>query len=137
MFLISPGYSPSLWLSSVPGGPVREGCGGGPTRVKPSAPLGPGRSSEEEPEAEETGLDLRAGMAVEERYAEISKQKFLQICIFIIFCDLKNKVVSFRRLFLEHHLNILFTVNWFTLFSAHFHVFTWGRQVTMEENTAT
>lgn len=36
--------------------------------MKPSAPLGPGRSSEEDPEAAKAGLDLRAGMAVKERF---------------------------------------------------------------------
>lgn len=39
--------------------------------MKPSAPLGPGRSSEEEPEAAEAERGLRAGRAVEEILAEI------------------------------------------------------------------
>lgn len=66
-----PGCSPSLWLSSVTVAPESEGWGGGPTRVKPSAPLGPGRSSEDEPEGAEAGLDLRAGIAVMERCNEM------------------------------------------------------------------
>lgn len=52
-----------MWFSSIPGEPEKEGWGSGPTRAKPSAPLGPGRSSDAEPEAAEAGLDLRAGMA--------------------------------------------------------------------------
>lgn len=32
--------------------------------MKPSAPLGPGRSSEAEPMVADAGLDFRAGMAV-------------------------------------------------------------------------
>ena len=39
--------------------------------MKPSAPLGPGRSSEEEVDAAEAALDLRAGMAGRGRFAEI------------------------------------------------------------------
>lgn len=58
------GYLPSLWLSSVPGEAEKDGWERGPTRVKPSAPLGPGRSSEAEPMAADAGLDFRAGMAV-------------------------------------------------------------------------
>ncbi len=42
--------------------------------MKPSAPLGPGRSSEE-PEAAEAGFDLRAGMAAEGRYTKLNKLK--------------------------------------------------------------
>lgn len=72
-----PDYLPSLLPSSVPGEPEKDGWRRGPTRVKPSAPLGPGRSSEAEPEAEpeaaEAGLDFRAGMAVKERLREIYK----------------------------------------------------------------
>lgn len=41
--------------------------------MKPSAPLGPGRVSEARPEAAEAGLDLWAGMAVEERYTEMKR----------------------------------------------------------------
>lgn len=48
--------------------------------MKPSAPLGPGRSSEEEePDAAEAGLDLRAGMAVKERYSEMYESNFLPL----------------------------------------------------------
>lgn len=57
---------PSL-LSSVPGELEREGWGGGPARVKPSAPIDPDLESEEELEAADAGLDLWAGTAVEER----------------------------------------------------------------------
>lgn len=60
-------YSLSFSLSSVPGEPERVGWGGGPTRAKVSAPLGPDLESDEEPEAAKTGLDFWAGIAVKER----------------------------------------------------------------------
>lgn len=41
--------------------------------MKPSAPLGPGRSSEEEPEAAEAGFDFRGGMPVREKYSGVIK----------------------------------------------------------------
>lgn len=58
--------SPSL-LSSVPGESEREGWGGGRAREKPSARMEPGLESKEEQEAAEAELDLRAGMAGEQR----------------------------------------------------------------------
>lgn len=47
--------------------------------MKPSAPLGPGRSSEEEPVAAEAGLGLRAGIAVKERLIHMNFYYFNSI----------------------------------------------------------
>lgn len=106
--------------------------------MKPSAPHGPGRSSEEEepepePDAAEAGLDFRAGMAVKERYAEMY---YINISAY---SDIQNQVVSSLKLSDEASVGccvynqLIFSI----LLNFQFRVFTWGRQVTMEENAAT
>lgn len=108
---------PSFSGSSVPD---REGWGRGTPQVKPSAPLGPGRSSEA------AGADLRAGTTVQKQNHKKKSTYFSHT----LFCHIST------RWSLDHFCGGTYTMSVFSSVNE-FQAFTRGRKVTMEQNAAT
>lgn len=65
----------------------------------------------------------------------LNRHFFRCVFFFYIYSVTSKKIISCLKLFMKYKFNLLFPVTIICLLYFQFHVSTWGRQVTMEENT--